>query len=42
MKERFYCFVLKSLLKKREKYGLTGKQKSQLETLIDKIGRRNE
>ena len=37
MKQWFYCQVLKSLLKHRERYGLTPKQKPQIEGLLRKL-----
>ena len=37
MKKWIYCRVLVSLLKNWERYGLTSKQKSQVEALIMKI-----
>lgn len=37
IKSFFYRKMLITLLKDREKYGLTGKQKSQIESIIRKV-----
>lgn len=37
IKNKFYIFVLSMMLQDREKLWLTGKQKSQIESLICKL-----
>ena len=42
MKQEFYVFALEMILKEREMYALTEKQKSQLENTIAKIKKKGE
>ena len=42
MKQEFYVFALEMILKEREMYDLSGKQKSQLESIVAKIKKKGE